>query len=78
MTHEVKRLFKYVGHLPSLRNITPNITIIQALLEYWDSESSIFRFGECELIPILEEIEELFQVPGKGYPMIYPTSGTRE
>ena len=42
MTHGVNRLFQYIGHLPSLLNITPNVAIIQALLEYWDPEGSVF------------------------------------
>ena len=57
MAHEVNRLFQYIGHLPSLLNITPNVAIVQALLEFWDPDGSVFRFGECELTPTLEEIE---------------------
>nr|XP_027120694.1 uncharacterized protein LOC113737707 [Coffea arabica] len=78
MGHEMNRLFPYMGHLPNLLNITPNTAIIQALLEYWDPNGSIFRFRECELTPTLEEIEGLLQMTGKGSPMVYPTNGTRE
>ncbi|XP_027102319.2 uncharacterized protein [Coffea arabica] len=78
MAHEVNRLFPCIGHLPSLLNITPNVAIVQALLEFWDPDSSVFRFGECELTLTLEEIEGLLQVPGKGHPMVYPMNGTRE
>ncbi|XP_071933794.1 uncharacterized protein [Coffea arabica] len=78
MAHEVNRLFRYIGHLPSLLNIAPNMAIIEALLEFWDPRGSVFRFGECELTLTLEEIEGLLQMPGKGSPMVYPTNGTRE
>ena len=78
ISHEVKGLFKYMGHLTSLLDGTPNVAIIQALLEYWDPESSLFRFNGCELTLTLEEIEGLLQMLGKGHPMVYPTNGTRE
>ena len=78
MLHEVKKLFKYVGYLPSLLNVSPNVAIIQTLLKYWDPEGSVFRFEECELTLTLKEIEGLLQVPEKGHPMVYSTSGMRE
>ncbi|XP_027083585.1 uncharacterized protein [Coffea arabica] len=78
MAHKVNRLFQYIGHLSSLLNITPNVAIIRALLEFWDPDGSVFSFGECELTPTLEEIEGFLQVPGKGHPMVFPTNGTRE
>ena len=64
MSYKVKILFKYVGHLPNLLNMTPNVAIIQVLLEYWDPEDAIFQFGECELTLTLEEIEGLLPVSG--------------
>ena len=67
-----------MGYLSSLLNVTPNVAIIRALLEYWDLEGSVFRFGKCELTLTLKEIEGLLQVPGKGHLMVYPSGGTRE
>ena len=78
MSYEVKKLFKYVGYLPSLLNVTPNVAIIRILLKYWDLEGSVFRFGKCELTQTLEEIEGLLQVPGKSHSMVYPSDGARE
>ncbi|XP_071933092.1 uncharacterized protein [Coffea arabica] len=71
-------LFQYVGHLPSLVDIIPNVSVIQALINYWDPDVSVFRFGMCELTPTIEELEGLLQMPGKGSPMVYPSGGTRE
>nr|XP_027067908.1 uncharacterized protein LOC113693571 [Coffea arabica] len=78
LSYEIGGLFQYVGHLPSLVDITPNVAAIQALINYWDPDASVFRFGMCELTPTLEELEGLLQVPGKGSPMIYPSGGTKE
>ncbi|XP_071909673.1 uncharacterized protein [Coffea arabica] len=78
LSYEIGGLFQYVGHLPSLVDIIPNVSAIQALIDYWDPDASVFRFGMCELTPTLEELEGLLQVSRKDSPMIYLSRGTRE
>lgn len=47
---------KYLGNLPSLLEIQPNNKIIEATTLFWDCERTVFRFGDIEMTPLLEQI----------------------
>lgn len=45
-----------LGHLPSLMDIQPCRDIIEAATVFWDEKRVVFRFGNIEMTPLLEEI----------------------
>ncbi|XP_060175420.1 uncharacterized protein LOC132606099 [Lycium barbarum] len=45
-----------LGHLPSLMNIQPCRDIIDAATVFWDEKRVMFRFGNNEMTPLLEEM----------------------
>lgn len=47
---------RVLGDLPSLLNIPPNRALIEAATMFWDEKSAIFRFGNIEMTPLLEEM----------------------
>lgn len=47
---------KKLGHLPLLMEVTACREIIEASVTFWDEEKVLFRFGENEITPLLEEI----------------------
>ncbi|KAF3636993.1 hypothetical protein FXO38_23918 [Capsicum annuum] len=47
---------KALGSLPSLININPCRQLIEAATAFWDETRSVFRFGDVEMTPLLEEI----------------------
>ncbi|KAF3659198.1 hypothetical protein FXO37_14061 [Capsicum annuum] len=47
---------KALGSLPSLININPCRQLIEAATAFWDETKSVFRFGDVEMTPLLEEI----------------------
>ena len=65
--HEIEKLF---GNLTLLLNITPRPDLIEAASTFWDSDSLVFRFGSCEMMPTLAEISDLFHLPYIGKKLI--------
>ena len=47
---------KHIGHLPSLLEMNAWPGLIGTMVKFWDSENMVFRFGEVELTPTIEEI----------------------
>ena len=47
---------KHIGHLPSQLEMNAWHILIGTMVKFWDSENMVFRFGEVELTPTIEEI----------------------
>ena len=47
---------KHIGYLPSLLEMNAWIGLIGTMVKFWDSENRVFRFGEVELMPTIEEV----------------------
>ena len=57
MNNDDKRVVqKHIGHLPSLLEMNAWPGLIGTMVKFWDSENMVFRFGEVELTPTIEEI----------------------
>ena len=54
---------KYLRNLPCLLEIHPDNKIIEAATLFWDSDRSVFRFGDLEMTSLLEEIGGLAGIP---------------
>ncbi|XP_075081554.1 uncharacterized protein LOC142166366 [Nicotiana tabacum] len=63
---------KYLGDLPSLLEIQPNNKIIEAATLFWDCERSVFRFGDIEMTPLLEEIGGLAGIAWETLGLLMP------
>lgn len=59
---------KYLGNFPTLLEVQPNNTIIEAATLFWDYERVVFRFRGIEMTLLLEEIGRLadlvWETPG--------------
>lgn len=47
---------KHIGYLLSLMEMDVWPNLIGAMIKFWDSKHMVFRFGEVELTPTLEEV----------------------
>ena len=57
MGSEDKKIIKtHIGHLPSLLEMDVWPEMIHVLTEFWDDDNMVFRFGEVELAPTIEEV----------------------
>ena len=48
----------YLGHLPSIINFKVWPTFIEVITRFWDDKKMVFRFGDVEITPTLEEIKD--------------------
>lgn len=69
---EKKHVRKYLGNLPSLLDIEPNNKLIGAATLFWDSERVVFRFGDIEMTPLLEEIGGLAGLTWDSLELLVP------
>ena len=57
MNNDDKRIVqRHIGHLSSLLEMNAWPGLIGTMVKFWDSENMVFRFGEVELTPTIEEI----------------------
>lgn len=47
---------KHIGHLPSLMEMEAWPDLISVMIKFWDKNCVVFRFGDVELTPTLEEM----------------------
>ena len=63
---------KFEGHfgfLGSLLEVKHDKDILESLITFWDPETAVFRFGEQELTPTLEEYAGLLKLPIRNDPV---------
>ena len=71
--NHVKRV---LGNLPSLLDIQPNNALIEAATMFWDEKRTIFRFGDIEMTPLLEEIGGFAGLPWDSPGLLVPKNHT--
>ena len=47
-----------LGHLPSIMDFKVWPTFIEVITSFWDDKKIVFRFGDVEITPTLEEIKD--------------------
>ena len=50
-----------LGHLTTLMDMHVYPGFIQVITRFWDSERMVFRFGEVEMTPTIEEIQDVLE-----------------
>lgn len=55
-TEERKIVRTHIGHLPSLIEMNAWPEMIHVLTTFWDDQNMVFRFGDVELTPTIEEV----------------------
>ncbi|KAK4340324.1 hypothetical protein RND71_041786 [Anisodus tanguticus] len=61
-----------LGCLVSLFNIFPDQHLVRALIHFWDPDRVVFRFGDFEMTPTLEEISYFTDLIYQGRGQIIP------
>lgn len=52
-----------MGAMTALINIQADKVLTRPLIEFWDPVKLVFKFAECELKPILEEVTNITELP---------------
>ncbi|KAH0734905.1 hypothetical protein KY285_010612 [Solanum tuberosum] len=47
---------RHIGHLPSLMDMVAWLGLIGTMIKFWDNDNMVFRFGEVEMTPTIEEV----------------------
>ncbi|XP_016451638.1 uncharacterized protein LOC107776276 [Nicotiana tabacum] len=77
LSHSDKNHVKRVlGNLPSLLDIRPNNTLIEVATMFWDEKRVVFRFGDVEMTPLLEEIGGFARLPWDSPGLSVPENRT--
>lgn len=59
-----KEVQRHIGYLPSLMEMVVWPDLIGAMIKFWDSKHIVFRFGDVELTPTLEEVVASYKSVG--------------
>ena len=51
-----KKVQRHIGHLPSLMEMVAYPDLIGTMVKFWDNNNMVFRFGEVEMTPSIEEV----------------------
>ncbi|KAH0695270.1 hypothetical protein KY285_022367 [Solanum tuberosum] len=51
-----RKVQRHIGNLPSLMEMVACPGIIGTMVKFWDSDNMVFRFGEVEMTPTIEEV----------------------
>nr|XP_009778514.1 PREDICTED: uncharacterized protein LOC104227856 [Nicotiana sylvestris]XP_009778515.1 PREDICTED: uncharacterized protein LOC104227856 [Nicotiana sylvestris] len=60
-----------LGTLISLMDITPRPDLVEAMLTFWNPQGMVFKFGDLEMTPTLDEIAGLTCLPYLDKDLIY-------
>jgi len=71
--NHVKRV---LGNLSSLLDLQPNKMLIEAATLFWVNERVVFRFGDIEMTPLLEEIGGFAMLPWDSSDLLAPENCT--
>lgn len=53
----------HFGALTSLLNFRDDMVLTKLLVEFWDPAKAVFKFVDCEITPVLEEIISFTKLP---------------
>ncbi|KAH0700949.1 hypothetical protein KY284_015164 [Solanum tuberosum] len=56
--YQKRELSIHLGHLPSIMNLGVWPKFIEVVTRFWDDERMVFRFGDVEMTPTVEEIRD--------------------
>uniref|UniRef100_M0ZX33 Uncharacterized protein n=1 Tax=Solanum tuberosum TaxID=4113 RepID=M0ZX33_SOLTU len=56
--YQKRELSIHLGHLPSIMNLEVWHEFIEVVTRFWDDERMVFRFGDVEMTPTVEEIRD--------------------
>ncbi|KAK4715538.1 hypothetical protein R3W88_013876 [Solanum pinnatisectum] len=51
-----RKVQRHIGNLPSLMEMVAWPGLIGTMVKFWDSDNMVFRFGEVEMTPTIEEV----------------------
>ena len=60
---ELNSIAQHLGYLVHMKDIEPDRHLVQALVQTWDKDAVVFRLGNRELTPTLEEISSFLGAP---------------
>ena len=67
---------RVLRNLPYLLDIQPNNVLIEAATMFWDEKRVVFRFGDIEMTPLLEEIGGFAGLPWDSPGLLVPENRT--
>ncbi|KAH0735660.1 hypothetical protein KY285_011367 [Solanum tuberosum] len=59
-----KKVQRHIGHLPSLMEMVAYPDLIGTMVKFWDNNNMVFRFGEVELTPTIDEVLASYESVG--------------
>lgn len=62
--HDKREVQRHICYLPSLMEMEAWRDLIGAMIKFWDSDFVVFRFGDVELTPAIEEVVASYESIG--------------